>query len=79
MEKSRLILTTWINYVCKWKNTGHHLVQSRYDVSLNISETDMYTLLNNTKAIRDFLQNEIPELFQAPSERLLKLDGNTPD
>jgi HEPN domain-containing protein len=38
--------------------------QPRYDRGLSISETDMNILLQDTKMIRDFLQKEIPELFQ---------------
>jgi HEPN domain-containing protein len=41
----------------------HFAVQPRYDKGLSISEPDMRTVLNHTKAVRDFLQNEIPELF----------------
>jgi HEPN domain-containing protein len=38
-------------------------VQPRYDKGLSISEPDMRIILHHTKAIRDFLRNEIPELF----------------
>ncbi|MDR3172240.1 MAG: HEPN domain-containing protein [Treponema sp.] len=41
----------------------HFAVQPRYDEGLSISESDMRTVLHHAKAIRDFLQNEIPELF----------------
>ena len=39
-------------------------VQSRYDLGLSLSEDDMNIVLAHTKTIRDFLQKEIPELFQ---------------
>jgi HEPN domain-containing protein len=38
--------------------------QPRYDRGLDISEADMRLVLAHTKTIRDFLQKEIPELFQ---------------
>ena len=38
--------------------------QSRYDLGMSLSEEDMRLVLQHTKAIRDFLQKEIPELFQ---------------
>jgi HEPN domain-containing protein len=39
-------------------------VQPRYDRGLDLSEPDMRLVLAHTKTIRDFLQKEIPELFQ---------------
>jgi len=39
-------------------------VQPRYDRGVELSEEDMRLVLAHTKAIRDFLQKEIPELFQ---------------
>ena len=39
-------------------------VQPRYDLGLSLSEADMRLVLQHTKTIRDFLQKEIPELFQ---------------
>ena len=39
-------------------------VQPRYDLGVSLSEADMNLILENTKMIRDFLQKEIPELFQ---------------
>jgi len=39
-------------------------VQPRYDMGLSLSEDDMRLVLAHTKTIRDFLQKEIPELFQ---------------
>jgi len=39
-------------------------VQPRYDMGLDLSEEDMRLVLAHTKTIRDFLQKEIPELFQ---------------
>ena len=39
-------------------------VQSRYDRGLSLSEADMQLVLQHTKAIKVFLQKEIPELFQ---------------
>ncbi|MCL2800543.1 MAG: HEPN domain-containing protein [Treponema sp.] len=38
-------------------------VQPRYDLGLSLSDEDMRLVLAHTKLIRDFLQNEIPELF----------------
>jgi len=42
----------------------HFSVQPRYDLGLSLSEEDMRIVLSHTKTIRDFLQKEIPELFQ---------------
>ena len=39
-------------------------VQPRYDLGVSLSEEDMVLVLTHTKTIRDFLQKEIPELFQ---------------
>ena len=39
-------------------------VQPRYDFGLSLSDEDMRLVLAHTKTIRDFLLNEIPELFQ---------------
>jgi HEPN domain-containing protein len=39
-------------------------VQPRYDRGTSLSEEDMRLVLAHTKTIRDFLQKEIPELFQ---------------
>jgi len=39
-------------------------VQPRYDRGLDISEADMQIVLAHTKTIKEFLQKEIPELFQ---------------
>ena len=39
-------------------------VQSRYDRGLSLSDNDMRLILAHTKIIRDFLQKEVPELFQ---------------
>ena len=41
----------------------HFSVQPRYDLSINLSETDISLVLQHTKTIRAFLENEIPELF----------------
>jgi HEPN domain-containing protein len=38
--------------------------QPRYDRGVELSEEDMRLVLSHTKAIRDFLQKEIPQLFQ---------------
>jgi hypothetical protein len=38
--------------------------QPRYDLGISLSEADMKTVLAHTKTIGDFLQKEIPELFQ---------------
>jgi len=42
----------------------HFSVQPRYDLGLSISEDDMRIVLAHTKTIKDFLQKEMPELFQ---------------
>jgi HEPN domain-containing protein len=47
-------LCTTINY---------YSVQPRYDLVLNLSETDMCLVLQHTKTIRGFLEKETPELF----------------
>jgi len=39
-------------------------IQPRYDFGMSLSEADMRLVLSHTKTIRDFLQKEIPELFQ---------------
>ena len=39
-------------------------VQPRYDLGVSLSEQDMRLVLAHTKTIKDFLQKEIPELFQ---------------
>ena len=39
-------------------------VQPRYDLGVSLSEDDMRLVLTHAKTIRDFLQQEIPELFQ---------------
>ena len=39
-------------------------VQPRYDQGMSLSEVDMNLVLSHTKTIKDFLQKEIPELFQ---------------
>ena len=39
-------------------------VQPRYDLGLSLSEDDMNIVLAHTKTIREFLQKEIPELFE---------------
>jgi hypothetical protein len=36
-------------------------MQPRYDDGLDISEADMRTVIHHTKAIRDFIQQEIQE------------------
>ena len=41
----------------------HFSVQPRYDFGLSLSESDMHIVLSDTKTIKDFLQKEIPELF----------------
>jgi HEPN domain-containing protein len=43
---------------------NYYTVQPRYDLGLSISEEDMRIVLAHTKTIKDFLQKEIPELFQ---------------
>jgi HEPN domain-containing protein len=39
-------------------------VQPRYDLGLSLSEDDMRLVLAHTKTIKDFLQKEIPLLFE---------------
>jgi len=39
-------------------------VQPRYDLGISLSEADMRLVLAHTKAIKEFLQKEIPELFE---------------
>jgi HEPN domain-containing protein len=39
-------------------------VQPRYDRGVDLSKDDMRLVLSHTKTIKDFLQKEIPELFQ---------------
>ncbi|MDR1804198.1 MAG: HEPN domain-containing protein [Treponema sp.] len=41
----------------------HFSAQPRYDRGMSLSEDDIRLVLAHTKTIRDFLQNEIPELF----------------
>ncbi|MDR3276425.1 MAG: HEPN domain-containing protein [Treponema sp.] len=41
----------------------HFAVQPRYDRGLDITEADMQIVLRHARAIRDFLQKEVPELF----------------
>ena len=43
---------------------NYFTVQPRYDLGLSLSEEDMRLVLSHTKTIKDFLQKEIPELFQ---------------
>ena len=38
--------------------------QPRYDLGVSLSEADMRLVLAHAKTIREFLQKEIPELFQ---------------
>jgi HEPN domain-containing protein len=42
----------------------HFSIQPRYDLGLSLSEADMQLVLTHTRTIMDFLQKEIPELFQ---------------
>ncbi len=42
----------------------HFSIQPRYDLGISLSEADMRLVLAHTKTIRDFLQKEIPALFQ---------------
>ena len=39
-------------------------VQPRYDRGVDLSEADMRLVLAHSKTIKDFLQKEIPELFE---------------
>ena len=39
-------------------------VQPRYNLGMSLPEEDMRLILQHAKTIRDFLQKEIPELFQ---------------
>ena len=43
----------------------HFSVQPRYDLGMSLSDADMKLVLTHTKTIIDFLQKEIPELFQS--------------
>ena len=43
-------------------------VQPRYDRGLSLSEEDMQIVLAHTKTIKEFLQKEIPELFNTQEE-----------
>ena len=42
----------------------HFSVQPRYDMGMSLSEEDMQRVLSLTRAIKEFLQKEVPELFQ---------------
>jgi len=42
----------------------HFSSQPRYDRGVDLSETDMRLVLAHAKTIRDFLQKEIPALFE---------------
>jgi len=42
----------------------HFSIQPRYDIGMSLSEADMRIVLAHTKTIKNFLQKEIPELFQ---------------
>ncbi|MCL2092667.1 MAG: HEPN domain-containing protein [Treponema sp.] len=44
-------------------------VQPRYDRGLSLSEEDMKIVLAHTKTIKEFLQKELPELFQVQEEQ----------
>jgi len=44
-------------------------VQPRYNRGLDLSEEDMKIVLAHTKTIKEFLQKEIPELFQTGEVR----------
>ena len=42
----------------------HFAVQPRYDLGMSLSEEDMRLVLSHTRKIKEFLQSEVPELFQ---------------
>jgi HEPN domain-containing protein len=42
----------------------HFSIQPRYDMGISLSDVDMRLVLSHTKTIKDFLQKEVPELFQ---------------
>jgi len=42
----------------------HFAFQPRYDLGLSLSEEDMRMVLAHTHSIKEFLQKEIPELFE---------------
>jgi HEPN domain-containing protein len=42
----------------------HFSIQPRYDHGISLSEEDMRLVLSHTKTIKEFLQKEIPELFE---------------
>jgi HEPN domain-containing protein len=60
-EKHRPALAS-ISSLCVTIN--YFSVQPRYDQGVDLSEADMRLVLAHTKTIKDFLQKEIPELFQ---------------
>ena len=43
---------------------NYFAVQPRYDRGVELSEADMRLVLAHTKTIKNFLQKEIPELFE---------------
>jgi len=43
---------------------NYFTAQPRYDRGVSLSEDDMRLVLAHTKTIKDFLQKEIPQLFQ---------------
>jgi len=60
-EKHRLNFTS-ISSLCTIIN--YFSTQPRYDRGVDLSEDDMRLVLAHTKTIKEFLQKEIPELFQ---------------
>jgi HEPN domain-containing protein len=62
LAEKRLSSFSTISSLCVAIN--YFSVQPRYDLGISLSETDMRLVHQQTKEIRDFLQREIPELFQ---------------
>jgi len=61
MAKKHKSSFTGISSPCTTIN--YFSVQPRYDRGISLSEADAHLVLNHTKAIKEFLQKEIPELF----------------
>ena len=61
VEKHR---PSFVNISSQCSVITHFAVQPRYDRGLSLSEDDMRLVLTHTKTIKNFLQREIPELFQ---------------
>ena len=62
MAEKHRPLFTGISSLCTIIN--YFSVQPRYDRGLSLSEDDMRLVLKHSKTIKEFLQKEMPELFQ---------------